>query len=1508
MRPSPNTGFFFLEYHLGMIKPKHLLILLLCFTFSAVLSAQRVKQFTQDSIQFRQELAVFFLDQSSAKNKGLAKGFVARFSLAWTTGKFDLERRQEIYRTTNGMLSKRYKAFPQMYQYLQTQLEFTKRPVDRSSYKAWQASVNTLLNTTSGKTISAYLESCLKIFQEQTLVESRGVKWHFAPTDFMFVLDSVPYVVFKPTRLICESRKDSFVIEQTTGRFYPTSLQWVGEDGVVRWERAGLEADAVYAVLEGYQMNLRYAKFQADSAQLHYKGYFEAPLVGQLKNQLVASAGRGKMGYPRFYSYDNEIQIRKLFKQIDFSGGFAMEGARIIGSGVPGKAAHITISREGKQLADIWSERFVIRPDRVYAQSAAVSLYIDNDSIYHPGLTMKYMESDRELSLIRTREGLAKSPFFNSYHEVDMYPTALYWKIDEPLVAFSGARGISKGGRALFESTNFYTLRGYDGMQGMDPVHPLYILRNFSRKYQTRSFFLYELSEYMKKPDEQVKSQLINLANRGFLIYDSGKDWVKLKNRLFDYLDAREEKTDYDAIRFVSDVKEHNNAELNLTNNELKLKGVQRVFLSDSQAVYIYPRNYEILLQKNRNFVFTGRVHAGMFDFYANECSFDYGKFKLNLPTVDSLSFLVKAPRKSPQEKDSLVRVKSVIANISGDLFIDEPNNKSGIKPFPEYPKFISKDDSYVYYDQDSSYLKEQFYFHVEPFELDSLDNFTTTGLEFSGALESGGIFPEITTPLRVRSDYSLGFTHDVAEEGIPVYGGRGIYYTDIDLNGQGLSGKGRLEYRGSETRAADFKFYPDSMMATAQSFHVQQTTGSINYPEISGEDVLLSWYPYDQVLQVKNDTAPPFKMYQNQAILDGQLTMNPNGILGSGMVKFDKAELVARQFDFQARSFRSDTTRFRLKIDTSAALALRADIHSAFIDFDKRRAVFRTQGDPSLVAFPVNQYQCYMKGFDWLMDDDEIVLEANGHDAAVDRKSLTDWLDFPPEGSEFVSTNPALDSLRFIANRAVYNMKDYFIRAEGVPVLRVADVAVFPDNGLITIQRDGRMDAIAQAHILLDTANRIHQIHDAKVKVLSRNDYLAEGFYRYKDRVDRVETIGFEKIYPDTVSGHSVAYGTVRELDGFRISPEFDFMGEVKLEAHQPNLYFDGAFRIRPACESVKKRWVAFASRIHPSAIQLPLNDTLTDYKGRPLLASVQFNRLEGGMRTAFLDAEVPGREVSVMGASGYITYDTLNDAYRIADSLKLKNPDQAGTELRLQRRDCTIKGEGLLDLKLDFGQMQMVSGGNMMQALLTDSIAFRLMMGLQFYFSKEAMGELIKSLQGAELEAAELASAHYKQGLAFIMGPERAKSYFEEINLYGGGRKLPPELNFGILFSELKMYWNPATRSFLSKGPLALGGIGQNPVNKKVNGYLEIVRKRSGDALNLYLETGERQWYFFSYSAGVMQAISSNQTFNNILIDTKEEKRVMETPKNSAPYQYIISTQRKRIDFVRRMRNINP
>jgi hypothetical protein len=316
---------------------------------------------------------------------------------------------------------------------------------------------------------------------------------------------------------------------------------------------------------------------------------------------------------------------------------------------------------------------------------------------------------------------------------------------------------------AMFESANYFRTDRYDKIQGIDDMNPLIKMRDFVKKGNGDSpdFKGDQYAKYCKMSANDVRPNLVRLSAMGFITYDFDDDNVHVNDKLFTYIAARAAHIDYDVIQFPSVIRNKENASINLLNYDMAIYGVRQIYMSDSQNVVIYPYDQKIILKKNRDFTFQGVVHAGRFDFFGKEFSFNYDKFIIDLKNVDSLRMMVKSREPDAYGEYPLVKVKTVIENINGNLEIDNPANKSGRKPFPKYPIFNSFKDSYAFYNkkqiQGGKYPKDKFYFHLEPFTIDSLDNFSNEGLVFKGSMETAGIFPTFKESLTLQSDYSLG-------------------------------------------------------------------------------------------------------------------------------------------------------------------------------------------------------------------------------------------------------------------------------------------------------------------------------------------------------------------------------------------------------------------------------------------------------------------------------------------------------------------------------------------------------------------------------------------------------------------------------------------------------------------------------------------------------------------------------------------------------------------------------
>ncbi len=1471
-----------------------------------VRAQQQQQAFSEDRNLFITQLNDYFQSQNNKDIQNSLKEFVTD----WQEGKFTNEVEAEIIKSSELMRKAGIRPHMGYADYLQTLSSFTET-TGNQSILAWHKALQQFIDLKKLKQLKDFLNSTTQFNLHHILFKANANSWKFNGSGFNYKYDTTLKVDLKDIDLVSYSGRDSISITRTSGTYYPLYNKFTGNDGKVSWDKYGYNSNMVYAVLGYYSINLKETAYKADTVNFYHKDYFNQPLIGSLEDRVLAGVPIDKSTFPRFVSNSHDLGIKNLYPDIDYYGGFSIEGSKIIGSGDSYADASIFIKKGTNLLMKLSSKSFVIRPDRFVSQRAAAIIYYENDSLFHPGLQVRYSADIQELSLLRNGEGVSGSPFFSSFHKLDMYFQGLYYTINNDSLTFEMLRGLNRKETAVFESTNFYSEERFEKLQGIDLINPLNVIFSYTEKIKRNNFLLPELVEYMRKPYEQVKAQVINLANGGFLSYYIDNDRIEVKQRLFDYIKAKSKKTDYDVIQIRSNVEKGANAVLNLKTFNLTVKGVDSVSLSIRQAVNIIPRNKEIIIGKNRDFVFTGTVNAGYFTFYANKSSFEYDKFKLDMPTIDSMGFEVDTLNKETQKKVR-IPVRNVIANLSGELLIDDPGNKSGIKNFPVFPLFNSQNDAYVYYDYHSikkgAYKREDFYYTVFPFTIDSLNSFTTEGLSFDGSLFSGKIMPVITEPLRVMEDYSLGFHQKLPSRGISVYDSQGTYYSDITLNNQGFHGNGKLNFMTSESESPDFTFYPDSLVADLTSFSIKEKHGSPSFPEVTGEGVHQFWVPEKDSMSLQTLPGKEFVMFKSKSYHSGNLALTSRGLYGSGKSRLDNADILSNNFSFKDQSFNTDTTNFLLYYPERPTLSLSAQMNSGYVDFQTRSGEFGVQGESQRIELPHSKYVCYMDKLEWSMEESELRLTNSlvQRSELADTTNLKELVDYDFTGSEFISTDPVRDSLKFFAMEAIYNMKDNIINAREVKIIRVADVAIFPGDGKVTILSDGDMQALKGANIIADRAQKHHRIYDADVKVNSRKNYTASGNLDYVDDVGNIQPLFFNPVTVDATD-KTIGYASVSPQTPLPLNDHFNFIGKIMLHGDNKNLYFDGVYQLHNECLTEGRPWIRFASELAANDIRLPVKAYERDSINDPVLFGVVYSDFFSSIYPSLFEKPKAFGDTLLISTEGFIRYDHKSESYMAGSNPRLDNKTLKGNLITFSTNQCVLNAVGAIDLGAAMGNVKLNAFGDVTQYTLVDSSRFILSMVVDFFFSQQALDRLQEDLQVSELGSLDVNSPAFRSFLTHLIGEQEAGAFLEELNISGQVKKMPDAFNKPLIFNNTKMIWDRKLKSFVSDGKIGIAAIQGNIVNRNVDGYIEIGKRRTGDVLNIYLELNPLVWYFFSYSNGIMQAISSNNEFNTILASLKENKRTL-SGKSEGDYQFIISTPEARMAFMRKMQQRIP
>jgi len=1458
---------------------------------------QTIREFSRDTGLYVSELLTF----TGTSLETTEVPDFERFIHLYDSLPFD--RRMDIIDMSNLLLIRKCRPRPHFISYQRILNEFFFEDKTSHGYAEWLEGFNVLLKSdqSSLRIINQWLSLSLSLLEDNIFYASNAVTWKVSTPSFQFHMDETMTVQFDDVTVACYLDMDSIQIVNATGYIDPSALEWIGRQGKVNWERAGMPEAEMYALLNDFRINLKTPGYSADSVKLYYPALFEGIALGKLEDKVTLIKDQASIEYPQFISYKNSYEIDDFIPGIDYRGGLSIEGANLIGSGVGGEPAELKIYSNDTLRVRAKTQRVYMNGRFIRSPNATVAIYFGADSIFHPDLVVSFDVSKDQLRLYKSEDYKSLGPYSNSYHKIDMNFDELFWNRGESFMNFQALQGTSVG-RATFESNTFFDYDFYMGLQGMDYEHPLAQLYVYSNMLGGRTFAILNYSNYVGYSLYQVRHLLMGLSKLGFVYYDDDTDLVTLRQKLFDYITASMKQRDYDVIRFNSRTEGATNARLDLQTRDLTISGIPVIFLSDSQNVKLYPKDNSIVMKQNRSFQFDGTVDAGMFRFNGHKFFFDYENFKIGLEEIDSLQLSIHTGEYNQYGEPILTRIDNNIEEMTGELLIDDPQNKSGLEKYPQYPTFTSKEDSYIYFDntniQGGVYHRDEFYFELEPFTIDSLDNFRPEAISPNGTFYSAGILPPLQMEMTLRDDNSLGFYMETSEEGFPLYGGVGTFHNGIEMSSKGLVGYGSFDYLTSTTWSDAFLMHPDSLLAVTQRLLIREKVDSTTFPYVENDVAYMTLIPERDVMELE-DLGNNFKIFNDSTFLGGDLALRPEGLTGSGVMALPEARLESDSFRYRHLTILADSAGVQLKDKSMQEFPFLTNDVSVNIALNQRRGEFKANGDATLIDLPFNLYETRLDDMIWYMDRGEIAmsqgkrLPENSVDIGIDS--------LKSNGPIYLSKHPKQDSLTFVSPFAIYDYKTRLLHAREVPFIEVADAYVFPNQGNVEIGYQAAMTVLDSAKLLANQENRQHLIFDASIAVKGALDYTGSGSYIYNDAYGNAYKIHFNHIRVDT-SIQSQSKGEIAEDDVFMLSPFFDFQGEVSLAASNSTLMFDGGARLVHDC-NIGKEWLRFTAALDPANIQIPVPESMQNVALNKIFAGSMITRDSTHIYSAFLSGRSDYFDKNITSAAGILIYDPDQGRYIISDQEKITTPSLPGNYLSLETASCQVYGEGPIDLTVEYGQVKISSAGNALHKVNQDEFTTNLILGLDFYFSPDAlnvMGREIDSLP--DLEPVDLSSPRYQLAMRDYLGRELAGKLERQLGLTGSYGEIPEAWKHTIFFSELPLIWNQETRSFRHNGKIGIGNIGDIEVNKKVEAYVEMVEKGSGDIFDMYLRVDDRTWYYIGYSPGGLQVLSSNREFNDIVFDLKAGDRRVRGKVGQAQYVYSLAARRRLDLFIER------
>ncbi len=1464
--------------------------------FSFVLSINAYSQASEDidalaPVEFLPKLEEFM---TSSKRKVLEDSFKA-FKSFYTSG---LEEDEQILvkRVINQMFELKLTASPYFLNYLNA-LPPAKSHKEGLMFIDWNSIVLDMIKGIENRKLNPlkdFLNFSPQFFSDKKLKHSEsGINWAFSEGAYSFSLeDNKPIIKFEDTNIYGIRKVDSIAILETSGTFNPIEKSWSGTGGKVFWRSDGMEK--VHVKLEDYSFDATKALYNAEDAMFYNEELFPGQGIPGTFSDKVSAQNLAKGGsYPRFVSNNNAMEINNFGDNIYYKGNFAIHGETIYGEGQKDVPALIEISHKQNKAVKAFAQKFIIKKDeKIVAEQTRVTLNMGQDSIFHPSVNFTYKVPEKIASVYRGDRATDQNPFTNSYHNFNIDAPSVEWLIDKDSIIFGKERPGFAGSikkKVLFESPKFYNEQEFFKIQNVASSNPLATIKILADRDGVRYMDAEYLAQQLnpKYSVENIQSLLYDLVAQGFIDYDVEKREVFLRDKVFHFVDSAAGKKDYDVLKVTSET-DSTNAILDLRTKSLEVNAVEKLEFSTVQKVAIKPFLGKVHLHKDRNVLFDGRIFAGYSILTGVDFTFDYNKFHIKTDSVRYFDLFVPTGAEDEKGNKEALSIGSRIEHANGFLLIDAPNNKSGKEQIENFPSFQSKGYSYVYYDdkdiKEGVYKRDSFYFRLDKFSFNNLDNYVAADVTFKGTMFSADIMPEFEETIVIQEeDQSLGFVRNTPDKGFPAYTGKGKYTGQLWLSNNGFLGKGTVNYLNASIDSEDIVFKPKQMLCSAEVIDLEEVKNDeLEIPQVHGEDVTINWKPYQDSLYVNAESEPFLFFKQPGYTLDGTLILTPEGVKGNGSFEWKDGKLNSKLYDFGAFKTYADTSSVQIKALEGDDIAFDTENVNSDVNFEIQMGVFKANVDSVTTRLPLNKYVTSMNEFVWDMAQETIT-----------------FISEPGKKGTFTSTDVDQDSLNYEGLTGFYDLRNNQLDVGGVDFILSADALIYPDSGLVKVKQGGEMIQLNNAKIIANTENKYHVINRATVNVKGRKVYKANGFYEYNIG-DRNQEIEFTNILGQPVGKGkrsekklvTRAIGEIAEERDFRIAEKIGFQGNIGLNAESKNLLFKGFAQMRSE-KLPENYWFSIDCEADKNDLLIPFQEP-KNFNGDPLRTGLYLSKEANIVYPSVMAPLYYRKDRPILETKGFLKHDREKDTFIFGDSAKVSNLSYRGNILKYNDKTGDINangqfnlGSGLPDLFKIFAAGEIATNIETFTDTLTNPLDMKVKMdamtGILFEIpdklKKIMLADFVNSTFGASSAVDHSTNNFYETAIAEFIPDE--KEYTKVISrMKGGALDLPKKYNdYLFLFGKLPMQWDFDYQSFVSsKERNLILSIDGKPVHRDLITYVEFkMPANNDDRLYILIKAPNDYYYFFGYKNGILNTVSNNTRYNDEVVGLKDKERIV-------------------------------
>jgi hypothetical protein len=630
-----------------------------------------------------------------------------------------------------------------------------------------------------------------------------------------------------------------------------------------------------------------------------------------------------------------------------------------------------------------------------------------------------------------------------------------------------------------------------------------------------------------------------------------------------------------------------------------------------------------------------------------------------------------------------------------------------------------------------------------------------------------------------------------------------------------------------------------------------------------------MKWYPKQDRFKVKN-LKDPFSLYQKTATLNGNLTVSKTGVTGSGRISTRGSEVLSRELSFSSKDFGARHARFEVKTGNPDKPALAGNDVRLKFNLDQNFATISPEVEGvAAIEFPYAQFKTSIPQARWDLSTQKIV--------------MTKAADVPLENSYFYTTRKDLDSLRFNAEKAEYDIQLQQLKVSGIPYIIVADAKITPQNNEVLILENAKIGQLKNTVIVLDTLNGYHRLTDGVVDIVSRKEFSGYATYQYVNAANDTFAIKMTDFHLEPIaeeakkkrnklnaSMQTVANGAVIDKDKILVAPRIFYKGDMVMYATRPALQLKGFVKLDLHKIKNYDTWIAYNQSGDEKEIDLDFDKAVTE-GGRRAEAGLHFAS-DNSLYITFVSDKKDENDDDFFLPSGMLHFDKESGEFKIEDLQKAAGEKLSGKVFNYNEDKQEVHFEGPVTFfkgSKDFSlTASSIGSGNLetneikMNSLL---LADMNLPDAAYQMMAVNLQEVIKN-EGASEGLGDQTELLYK--IANIVGEKIAKDYEQKSQQAYTSLATIPQLAAPIVFSNVNFKWSQANKAFYNEGVIGVSNIGRNDINGGFEGFMEVRKNEDGaPVFHVFFKASPEAWYYFGYEDNRLMVQSSNQMLNDLI-----------------------------------------